>query len=81
MKKQVDTYNDKPTPEEKYDDPHITMGYNWQKGGEGGKGSGRKDHRPWMLGAEISNICQNCMISTEWEGTICTMCGTDSKTL
>jgi len=48
---------------------------------EGGRGSGKIDHRPWMLGTELSDVCEICMISTEWNGTVCTMCGTDSKTL
>ena len=34
MKGQLDSYNDNPTPEERYEDPLITMGYPWQRGGE-----------------------------------------------
>lgn len=46
---------------------------------EGGRGSGKKEHRPWMLGAELSDVCKRCMVSTEWQGSVCTMCGIDSK--
>lgn len=43
---------------------------------EGGKGSGKVGHVPWMLGTEIEENCPNCMINTEKENGKCILCGT-----
>lgn len=42
---------------------------------EGGKGSGKSGHSPWMLGTYVADECPNCMICTERNNGICTICG------
>ena len=43
---------------------------------EGGRGSGRKGHQKWMLGAEADpEECPNCMIFTEKKNGNCQICG------
>ena len=43
---------------------------------EGGRGSGRKGHQKWMLGAEADpEECPNCMIYTEKKDGNCQICG------
>ena len=41
---------------------------------EGGKGSGKNGHSPWMLGTYLAEECPNCMISTEREDGKCIIC-------
>ena len=46
------------------------------KATEGGRGSGRKGHQKWMLGAEADpEECPNCMIFTEKKNGNCQICG------
>ena len=46
------------------------------KATEGGRGSGRKGHQKWMLGAEADpEECPNCMIYTEKKDGNCQICG------
>ena len=46
------------------------------KSTEGGRGSGRKGHQKWMLGAEADpEECPNCMIYTEKKDGNCQICG------
>ncbi len=46
------------------------------KATEGGRGSGRKGHQKWMLGAEADpEECPNCMIFTERKNGNCQICG------
>ena len=46
------------------------------KATEGGRGSGRKGHQKWMLGAEADpEECPNCMILTEKKNGNCQICG------
>jgi hypothetical protein len=46
------------------------------KANEGGRGSGRKGHQKWMLGAEADpEECPNCMIFTEKKNGNCQICG------
>ena len=46
------------------------------KSTEGGRGSGRKGHQKWMLGAEADpEECPNCMIFTEKKNGNCQICG------
>ena len=46
------------------------------KATEGGRGSGRKGHQKWMLGAEADpEECPNCMILTEKKNGKCQICG------
>ncbi len=46
------------------------------KASEGGRGSGRKGHQKWMLGAEADpEECPNCMIFTERKNGNCQICG------
>lgn len=45
------------------------------KANEGGRGSGKKGHQPWFLGAEVGDPCENCMVITEREDGKCTICG------
>ena len=42
---------------------------------EGGRGSGKKGHSKWMLGAEVGDECPNCMMITEVEDDKCMVCG------
>ena len=43
---------------------------------EGGRGSGKKGHQKWMLGAEADpEECPNCMIFTERKNGNCQICG------
>jgi hypothetical protein len=43
---------------------------------EGGRGSGKKGHQKWMLGAEADpEECPNCMIFTEKKNGNCQICG------
>lgn len=42
---------------------------------EGGKGSGKVGHVPWMLGSEADDECPNCMIKTERHDGKCILCG------
>ena len=67
--------NDQGNYQGDYDHHIVKEGY----ANEGGKGSGKKGHQRWMLGVLATEICKTCMVSTEWEGTICDMCGNDSK--
>ena len=49
---------------------------NESKATEGGRGSGRKGHQKWMLGAEADpEECPNCMIYTEKKDGNCQICG------
>ena len=41
---------------------------------EGGKGSGKSGHSPWMLGTYLAEECPHCMISTERENGKCVIC-------
>jgi hypothetical protein len=46
------------------------------KATEGGRGSGRKGHQKWMLGAEADpEQCPHCMIFTEKKNGNCQICG------
>ena len=46
------------------------------KATEGGRGSGRKGHQKWMLGAEADpEECPNCMVYTEKKDGNCQICG------
>jgi len=46
------------------------------KATEGGRGSGRKGHQKWMLGAEADpEECPKCMIYTEKKDGNCQICG------
>ena len=52
------------------------MHYGESKATEGGRGSGRKGHQKWMLGAEADpEECPNCMIFTEKKNGNCQICG------
>jgi hypothetical protein len=54
---------------------HI-MSHEESKATEGGRGSGRKGHQKWMLGAEADpEECPNCMIFTEKKNGNCQICG------
>jgi hypothetical protein len=49
---------------------------NESKANEGGRGSGRKGHQKWMLGAEADpEECPHCMIFTEKKNGNCQICG------
>ena len=53
----------------------LSHGYE-SKATEGGRGSGRKGHQKWMLGAEADpEECPNCMIFTEKKNGNCQICG------
>ena len=53
----------------------LSHGYE-SKATEGGRGSGRKGHQKWMLGAEADpEECPNCMILTEKKNGNCQICG------
>lgn len=46
------------------------------QGVEGGRGSGKTGHQPWMLGTYMAEECPNCMISTERDDDgKCVLCG------
>ena len=56
-------------------DPNTSSLYE-SKATEGGRGSGRKGHQKWMLGAEADpEECPNCMILTEKKNGNCQICG------
>ena len=56
-------------------DPNTSSLYE-SKANEGGRGSGRKGHQKWMLGAEADpEECPNCMIFTEKKNGNCQICG------
>ena len=56
-------------------DPNTSSLYE-SKATEGGRGSGRKGHQKWMLGAEADpEECPNCMIFTEKKNGNCQICG------
>jgi hypothetical protein len=56
-------------------DPNTSSLYE-SKASEGGRGSGRKGHQKWMLGAEADpEECPNCMIFTEKKNGNCQICG------
>mgnify|MGYP003332598794 FL=1 len=45
-------------------------------GVEGGRGSGKLGHQPWMLGTYMAEVCPNCKVSTERDGNgKCALCG------
>jgi len=49
---------------------------NKTQGVEGGKGSGKTGHQPWMLGTYSSDECKNCMINTDRDKDgKCILCG------
>ncbi len=49
---------------------------NKTQGVEGGRGSGKVGHAPWMLGGEAMDDCKNCMIQTERDDNgKCILCG------
>ena len=53
----------------------LSHGYE-SKSTEGGRGSGRKGHQKWMLGAEADpEECPHCMIFTEKKNGNCQICG------
>jgi hypothetical protein len=56
-------------------DPNTSSLYE-SKANEGGRGSGRKGHQKWMLGAEADpEECPHCMIFTEKKNGNCQICG------
>jgi len=56
-------------------DPNTSSLYE-SKATEGGRGSGRKGHQKWMLGAEADpEECPHCMIFTEKKNGNCQICG------
>ena len=60
-------------------DEHVKVHFEEEgesKATEGGRGSGRKGHQKWMLGAEADpEECPNCMIFTEKKNGNCQICG------
>lgn len=59
---------------------HLRRDHNWSwedvlKATEGGKGSGKAGHSPWMLGTEISDDCENCQMATNRNNGKCEICG------
>jgi len=52
--------------------------YKEKEAKEGGKGSGKKDHKQWMLAIEEDHtydFCENCSMITEQVNSKCEMCG------
>jgi len=46
------------------------------QGVEGGRGSGKLGHQPWMLGTYMAETCPNCKVSTERDDNgKCALCG------
>ena len=57
-------------------DPSLLEDKKDEEATEGGRGSGRKGHQKWMLGAEADpEECPNCMIFTEKKNGNCQICG------
>lgn len=51
---------------------NISKGY--ESAVEGGRGSGKIGHQPWMLEGEALDECPNCMIQTEKRDGKCILC-------
>jgi len=57
-------------------DPSLLEDKKDEEATEGGRGSGRKGHQKWMLGAEADpEECPHCMIFTEKKNGNCQICG------